>query len=128
MDFFDPHDASVTLIAAPLRSWEPPHMFDLITCVHGLHYVGDKLGLLARALNWLTPDGRFAGHLDPANVRGVSARKWLRDNDIGYDARRHLVTCEGPRTPAVPRFLGADDQAGPNCTGQPAVDSHYDAG
>jgi hypothetical protein len=24
------------------------------------------------------------------------------------------------------RYLGADDQAGPNYTGQPAVDSHYE--
>ncbi len=38
--------------------------FDLITCVHGLHYAGDKLAVLTRAVDWLTPGGLFAADLD----------------------------------------------------------------
>ncbi|WP_232837191.1 class I SAM-dependent methyltransferase [Lentzea terrae] len=42
---------------------------DLVTCVHGLHYVGDKLGLLVRAASWLVPGGRFVANFDVAGVR-----------------------------------------------------------
>ena len=29
----------------------------MITCVHGMQYVGAKLGLIARAASWLAEDG-----------------------------------------------------------------------
>ena len=38
---------------ASLATWRPERAYDLITCVHGLHYIGDKLGLVARAASWL---------------------------------------------------------------------------
>ena len=41
------------LVGASLRTWRPDRDFDLITCVHGLHYVGDKLGLIGPAASWL---------------------------------------------------------------------------
>ena len=133
VDYFAPHDTTVTFVAASLREWEPAQEFDLITCVHGLHYVGDKLDALTRALRWLRPGGRFAGHLDLANLKqrdGVSlsatVRTRLRRAGVGYDSRRRLVTCDGPRALDLGlRYLGADDRAGPNCTGQPAVDSYF---
>ena len=40
------------LICTPAACWQPALRFDLITCVHGLHYIGDKLGLLTRAASW----------------------------------------------------------------------------
>lgn len=107
--------------------------FDLITCVHGLHYVGDKLGLVARAVGWLAPEGRFAAHLDPEHLRwedgsaaGTELVRKLRRAGLRCDARRHLLTCEGPREVTLPHaFVGADDGAGANYTGQPAVASYY---
>lgn len=52
--------------------------------------------------------------------------KALRAAGFAYDARRHLVTAAGRLAADFPyRFLGADDTAGPNYTGQPAVVSHY---
>jgi SAM-dependent methyltransferase len=133
VDFFDPHDGSVTLVAASLREWEPAEAFDLITCVHGLHYVGDKLDVLTRALRWVRPSGRFCGHLDLASVKRVDGtslatrlRERLRSAGVAYDAKRRLITCDGPRELELGfRYLGADDGAGPNYTGQPAVDSYY---
>ena len=55
VDYFDPALAgsTVELVCAPLTTWTPDRRFDLITVVHGLHYVGDKLGVLARAASWL---------------------------------------------------------------------------
>jgi SAM-dependent methyltransferase len=123
---------NLTLVASSLTGWQPEHPFDLITCVHGLHYVGDKLGVLARALSWLSATGYFAAHLDLANIkvngssRPSAIRHLLRTNGIDYDSRRRLVTCRGPaRLDSPYEYLGADDTAGPNYTGQPAVDSHY---
>jgi len=96
-----------------------------------LHYIGDKLGALARMLTWLTPEGFLAAHLDLNDVKvhgsGLTIRKMLGRSGISYNPRRRLLTCEGPQTLNLPvRYLGADDRAGPNFTGQPAVDSHYE--
>jgi trans-aconitate methyltransferase len=40
---------SIQFVAASIETWQTEHKFDLITCVHGLHYIGDKLSLLRRA-------------------------------------------------------------------------------
>jgi len=124
---------SLRLEVASLRQFEPEERYDLITCVHGLHYVGDKLGVIARACGWLKPAGMLLANLDLKNMRltqGSAARrvpKALRDAGIDYDRRKRVVSCRGPRTVAFPfTYHGADDQAGPNYTGQPAVDSYYD--
>jgi SAM-dependent methyltransferase len=135
VDYFDDHRdlPGLTLATASVASWQTDEDFDLITCVHGLHYVGDKLGVLVRALSWLAPQGFFAAHLDwnnirihgPANLAAV--RNTLSRNGVDYHPRRHLLTCEGPKTLDLPlRYLGADASAGANFTGQPAVDSHYE--
>jgi len=129
----DPGLACLRLVEASLSTWRPDRRFDLITCVHGLHYVGDKLGLIARAASWLTDDGRFAASLELANLRlagGVAANREharaLRRAGLEYDARRKLVARRGRAEVSLPyRYLGADDRAGPHSTGQPAVNSHY---
>lgn len=136
VDHFDPGASALdglTLVTASIAQWQPDRAFDLITCVHGLHYVGDKLGVLARVLTWLSPGGTFAAHLDLASIRladGTPAtrlvRRLLREAGIAYDARRRIVTRTGPVVLDLPlEYAGADDQAGPNYTGQPAVDSYY---
>ncbi len=172
---------NLTLEAASVHDWKPARAFDLVTCVHGLHYVVDKLDLIARAASWLEPDGLFAGHLDLSNVKiadeassrggpftptrlsstlrlgstelaevrpeGSSSQaglspssgegkmktgartllgKELKRLGLEYDRRRHLVSCVGKRRIEFPfRYVGADDEAGPNFTHQPAVDSYY---
>jgi len=114
-------------------NWQPHREFDLITCVHGLHYVGDKLGLICKAAKRLSAGGLFAAHLDYANLRledpaGSRMRigKDLRQAGFSYDSKRHLLTCRGLiDSPLRFKYVGADDRAGPNYTGQPAVDSYY---
>ncbi|MFT4978345.1 MAG: SAM-dependent methyltransferase [Myxococcota bacterium] len=117
-------------VVAALPRWAPARQYDLITCVHGLHYVGDKLALIAQMASWLVDDGRMLGHLDLANVvlRGGSARRrippLLRAAGVEHD--RQLVRCEGRREVRLPlTYLGADDSAGPNYTGQLAVSGVY---
>jgi SAM-dependent methyltransferase len=120
------------LICGSVLDYAPARAFDLITCVHGLHYVGDKLGLLARAAGWLTPDGRLVADLDladvdvggPAAMRRLRSR--LREAGFEYGPRRHRITCVGQSEVRLPyAYLGADDRAGPGYTGQPAVASYY---
>jgi SAM-dependent methyltransferase len=127
VDYFAPADGSdnPALIASSLSTWRPARTFDLITCVHGLHYIGDKLGLLTRIASWLAPSGLFAGHLDPANVKTPKPFRPSRFA-LEYENRRHLVKIRGQRRLDFPyRYLGADTNAGPNFTGQPAIDSYY---
>lgn len=136
VDAFDPVPAPVPgleLVCAPVIAWQPARSFDLITCVHGLHYIGDKLAVLARAASWLTPHGRLIADLDlsaidlgdgSAATRRLAAR--LRAAGFAYSSRRHQITCTGRRDVRLPyAYLGADDRAGPGYTGQPAVRSHY---
>jgi SAM-dependent methyltransferase len=121
------------LVEASLRTWQPEGQFDLITCVHGLHYVGDKFGLITRVASWLTDDGLFVANLDLENVKvstPIPRRRLmaeLRRVGLEFDSRRRRVICRGRRGPALTfRYLGVDDRAGPNYTGQPAVDSYYE--
>jgi hypothetical protein len=52
----------------------------------------------------------------------------LREAGFGYDSRTHRIRRTGPFTGTLPfRYLGADDRAGPNYTGQPAVHSVYES-
>lgn len=122
------------LLEASVSSWSPERRFDLITCVHGLHYVGDKLGLIRNAASWLKEDGVFLANLDPDNLKfaggqnaGNTVIRDLRKFGFEYQPRKHLIGCSGRKDVAMRyRFLGADDTAGPNYTGQSAVNSHYE--
>ena len=123
----------LTLEAASLRDWAASAEYDLITCVHGLHYMGDKLGLISRAVGWLKPEGLFLAHLDLDNLK-LTTRQWLggplgkyfKRVGLDYHCDRRLLSCRGKRHIEFPwTFAGADDSAGPNFTGQLAVDSYY---
>ena len=124
---------SLQLVTASVHTYEPDERFDLITCVHGLHYLGDKLNLIVCAASWLVANGLFAANLDLTNLRAEDGRplarrigRLFREAGINYDRRRKLLTCQGHRDVRFPLgYLGGDDTAGPNCTGQAAVHSHY---
>ncbi len=131
--FRESNSSKLSFVAASLTHWQPTAPVDLITCVHGLHYIGDKLRLISRAAGWLTNQGRFAANLDLQNIllRKGSARRQvaaaLRSNGCEYSFRHKLLHRDKRCELSLPfRYLGADDQAGPNYTGQPAVTSHYE--
>lgn len=124
----------LTLVEASLSTWRAEGTFDLITCIHGLHYIGDKLGLIARACAWLSSDGRFVANLDTVNLRlspdGLPSRvfaKELRQAGVEVLTRQRLIRCNGHRNLSLPfAYIGADDQAGPNYTKQSVVNSYYE--
>ncbi|GAA0389991.1 methyltransferase [Acrocarpospora corrugata] len=136
VDFFSgaSRPPGLALITSSIAAWEPQGVFDLITCVHGLHYVGDKLATIRRAASWLAEDGLFVANFDARSVRladgtpaGPRLPAALRAAGLNYDPRNRRIRCEGARTIELPyAYAGSDDQAGPNYTGQPAVNSHYD--
>jgi SAM-dependent methyltransferase len=131
--FAENHSRSLTLIEASLSTWNPAGAFDLITCIHGLHYIGDKLGLIARACSWLKYDGLFVANLDCGNLRlnpgGAIGRvfaKELRHAGVEYLPSKRLIWCDGHRELSLPfAYVGADDEAGPNYTKQPVINSYY---
>jgi SAM-dependent methyltransferase len=133
---FDPNPfPMLTLQIKTAEAWAPTEAYTLITCVHGLHYVGDKLAVIAKAANSLTHDGLLLANLDLTNFRfhdgrpaGRCVAARLRRAGFAYDSRRRLLRCEGRRRlESGLEYLGADDAAGPNHTRQPAVDSYYTA-
>lgn len=131
--FVSHQSKSLTLIEASLSTWQPTEVFDLITCIHGLHYIGDKLRLITKACSWLTHDGLFVASLDTANLRlhpaGASSPRFakeLRQAGVEFSPKKHLVRCEGTKTIQLPfTYIGANDQAGPNYTKQAVVHSYY---
>ena len=132
---FKPNSSKqLNLIETSLSMWNPAGTFDLITCIHGLHYIGDKLGLIARACSWLNHEGLFVANLDCGNLRlnpgGSSSRvfaKELRQAGVEYLPSKRLIRCEGHRKPSLPfAYVEADDEAGPNYTKQPVVNSYYE--
>lgn len=134
VDHHVPARLGLGFVVAPVDQWQPSDPVDLVTCVHGLHYVGDKLGLLERAASWLAPGGRLVANFDVAGVRradgtpfGRTLTKALRAAGFTYDNRKRHVGYAGEGRPQLPfAYLGADDKAGPNYTGQPAVHSCYE--
>lgn len=95
--------------------------------------IGDKLGLIARACSWLNHEGLFVANLDCGNLRlnpgGTTSRafaKELRQAGVDYLTNKRLVRCEGHRRLSLPfDYVVADDDAGPNYTKQPVVNSYY---
>ncbi len=129
---FHHQNPDVQLVEASLKTWQSDRKFDLITCVHGLHYIGDKLSLIARACSWLAPNGHFTANLDASNLKLTDSDSRpiinkLRRLRLKYNQTKRLLTATRHLTlPTLFRYLGADDSAGPNYTGQPAVNSHYE--
>lgn len=116
-----------------LEDWQPAHEYDLITCIHGLHYIGDKLELIRRCAYSLKKDGLFIANIDFDNVRleeGKSLKSGLiqlfEQYGFTYSKRRRILSCQGNRKIDFNlNYIGADDQAGPNYTKQPVVNSYY---
>ncbi|MFE3193953.1 class I SAM-dependent methyltransferase [Nocardia sp. NPDC059240] len=128
-----PPGGGLDLVTGSVLTWQPDEPVDLITSVHALHYVGDKLGALTRMTSWLTVDGHLAANFDATAVRapdgtplGRPFTAALRGNGFQYNPRARRLTRTGCGVPAWDfRYLGADPYSGPNYTGQDAVASHY---
>ena len=134
-DQFQPVHSLVTCLqldAMSLVDWKADDQYDLVTCVHGLHYIGDKLKVITEALKAIAPQGILMANLDLKSIKiegdqkDQFLKKLFKENQVEYNGRRKIITCKGPRDFTVNlTYKGADDKAGPNYTGQNAVDSYY---
>ena len=117
-----------------LSDWTPTLKYDLITCIHGLHYIGDKLNLIEQSIGALKEGGLFLANLDLANLKfrnGSSMTPFLKklflQNNIHYHSRKKILSCEGAKELSFQAtYIGADDKAGKNYTGQEVVDAYYE--
>jgi len=124
----------LTLLETSIEEYEPEQKFDLITCVHGLHYIGDKLSVIGKAAQFLKKDGIFRANLELKNLKLSEEQnsdkiftEFFSAKGFIFDKRKNLLCLRGGKifdSPFV--YQGADDKAGPNYTGQPAVDSYYE--
>ncbi|MCU0447143.1 MAG: class I SAM-dependent methyltransferase [Microscillaceae bacterium] len=121
------------LTTQSLHDWQAGQAYDLITAVHSLHYLGDKLSAIQKAVSALTPQGLLLANLSWENIHLMNPSKdnslimkHLKQNKLLYRAQSHLLICEGKKDLILPfEYLGADDQAGANYTGQAVVNSYY---
>ena len=121
----NPKITCVKFISESLIEWEPDQTYDLITCVHGLHYLGDKLKVIENAIRALNPHGLFVANIDLNNIviQGTDAKSYLKDSfkqyDFVYNSRRKILERIGnAKVKFDVKYLGADDNYGPNYTGQ----------
>lgn len=137
VSFFTPLPPNLTCIHFEINSiisWQPVRQYDFITCIHGLHYVGDKLLAIKKMAEAIAPQGCLRAHLDLQSifvnnqVAAPMVKQWLNRAGITYDEQKKLIRLnqlpsDFPEFPG--KYLGADDQAGKNYTGQEAVNAHY---
>jgi 2-polyprenyl-3-methyl-5-hydroxy-6-metoxy-1,4-benzoquinol methylase len=136
VDEFQPIPPDITCIDFEIRSlvdWSSTAQYDLITCVHGLHYIGDKLKVLASAFERLTPEGVFIANLDLSNIQieNENTESFLlncfKKHAIQYNRRTRILECKSSRQIDFSlTYKGASDEVGPNYTGQDAVCSVYE--
>ncbi|GAB2842287.1 class I SAM-dependent methyltransferase [Ferruginibacter profundus] len=127
-----PDITCIKFVAASLIDWIPGQTYDLITCVHGIHYLGDKLKVIETAISALHPDGLFVANIDLNNIviQGKGAGSYLKDSfkkyGFVYNSRRKVLERIGHAEVKFDvKYLGADDNYGPNYTGQDSVTSYY---
>lgn len=106
--------------------------YDLVTCVHGLHYLGDKLKVIQMAVNSLKHSGLFIANLDLDDFQfeAVDTRSFLkklfREQGFDYNFRTKILKRDDFAELNFPvKYLGADDTRGANYTGQESVTSYY---
>lgn len=135
VDYFEEHEATDNLFLKKmnLTRWKPQHKNDLVTVVHGLHYIGDKLALIIKSILSLKENGLFIGNLDLNNIEIEGSKKsksllldFFKQNKIDYNQRTKIISATWVNEITHNfQYLGADDKAGPNYTGQEAVKSIY---
>ncbi|MDM8552726.1 class I SAM-dependent methyltransferase [Desulfobacterales bacterium HSG2] len=133
---FDPVPKEITnlkLIESSLANFDTEFSFDLITCVHGMHYVGDKLDAITKYVKYLKTDGLFLCNIDTNDMfdkkgkrLGRKINSILRNQGLSYDSRKKLLKCRGRNEIFLPfKYVGANDRYGKNYTGQNTVSSLY---
>lgn len=135
VDAFAPADLpNLRLIAQDVSSFTPPRPADLVTCVHGLHYLGDKLGFVEEVYRHIAPGGFLLAHLDRAQILfQEESEAWpavlrqARGRKASIRLTKGLLRIEKTIAPLDfgVKYLGATISEKPNYTGIVGIDSWY---
>ncbi|MFZ1527715.1 MAG: methyltransferase domain-containing protein [Ferruginibacter sp.] len=125
-------ESKIKFNVMPILDWQSKNEYNLITCIHGLHYIGDKLKIIELAVDRLTKDGLFIANIDLGNisVKNNKSTAYIKSlflkNGFHYDGRKKMLKISGNKKVHFGlNYLGADDSLGPNYTGQDYVLSWY---
>jgi len=136
IDSFSSYNSnSVKLQQGDVVTYQVDEGVDLVTCVHGLHYLGDKLGFLKNCYSMLAPSGMMLGQLDATNIciEGEAAGVWtrlmrnVRASGVSLKLERHRLALEKSAADLDfgVAFAGATVAEQPNYTGITVIDSWY---
>jgi trans-aconitate methyltransferase len=93
----DKHITCVEFESESLIDWKPDQTYDLITCVHGLHYLGDKLKVIEASIKALNQYGLFVANLDLTNIviQGTNTSSYLKNSfkryGVAYNSRLKVL-------------------------------------
>ena len=99
LDFFAPKHSytnNIEFFIGSMVDWKPDSTYDLITCSHGLHYIGDKLHVIEAAIGALNTHGLFIANMDLNNINitehnaGLYIKKLLKLYKIDYNSRTKI--------------------------------------
>ena len=72
--------------------------------VHGLHYIGDKIGTIIKLAKNLKPNGLLIANLDLANIivhevsnSSKEIKRYFKKNNLLYNSRTRILKIEGPK-------------------------------
>lgn len=123
----------VDLYVSPINTWQTSHSFDLITVVHGFHYIGDKLATFCKLGLLMEEKGLLLANFDTESIAikniGQShfdLKKALKLQGIYYDNQNKILRCEGSKNLNFPLlYQGGDDTNYTTYTGMKGVKSYY---
>lgn len=136
VSMFTPDEVpNVTLRTADVAAFALEQPADLITCVHGLHYLSDKLGFLQNAYTMLAPGGLLLGHLDANNVLSEDtglpiwrqAARHAAKHGVVPELKNHVLRVKRGEAPLDfgVTFQGGSVSEEPNYTGITVLNSWY---
>jgi ubiquinone/menaquinone biosynthesis C-methylase UbiE len=122
----------IKIYTGSILNFIPNEKFDLVTCIHGLHYVGDKLKMITKACSLLNTAGLFIANLDLTDISiektnsNAFLKSQFRKNHLSYDQKKRILEKHGGSAINFNcEYMGADDDHGTNYTGQESVKSYY---
>lgn len=123
----------VKFIESSIFDYRTELKFDLITCVHGMHYLGDKLKIIEIVSNLLKSDGYFTCNLNTKDIIDQNGRclfkkinLFFKDIGLNYNSRNKILINSGVLKIQSPfKYIGANDKIGTNYTGENSVQSIY---
>jgi len=124
---------SENVVVGDVTAFDTGRQVDLITCVHGIHYLGDKLGAIRHFYSLLNPGGVLICNVDLTNIiiDGTPSKSWRTvagSPNPTVSFKKHILKVEKDVNSPIAfhlNYLGAAVSTAPNYTGIIVIDSFY---